>query len=218
MSGVIAVLGAVTVLALILRVATAALVLTGLPGDVARFQVRSAFFGAGFTTRESELVLNHPVRRQIAQWLIVGGAVGISGLVASSVISLAREGRVLLPLLTLLIGLGLLSFLASRLDRVLVRLSIAALRRTTSLEVHRYDALLRLSGEHAVSLIQVAPAGPLDGLALADLPAGVRPLGVQRRDGDYLDAPPATLVLAAGDALAVYGRDDDLSPLAPPPA
>ena len=216
MSGVLAVLGAFIILALILRVATAALVLTGLPEDVARFQVRSAFFGAGFTTRESELVLNHPVRRRITQWLIMLGAVGISGLAASSIITLSREGDPLAPIAALAGGLALLWALSSirPLDRALVALCAAALRRTTRLQVVPHETLLRLSGEHEVALVQVVTGGPLDGRATGDLPAGVRVLGVQRRDGTYVDAPPATLVFEAGDAVAVYGRDDDLPPLA----
>ena len=212
MSGVLAVLGAFTILALILRVATAALVLTGLPQDVARFQVRSAFFGAGFTTRESELVLNHPVRRRITQWLIVLGAIGISGLAASSIVALSREGNLLAPVIALAGGLALLWGLSSirPLDRALVSLCAAALRRTTAIEVAPHETLLRLSGEHAVSLVQVVAGGPLDGRAIGDLPEGMRVLGVERGDGTYADAPPATLMLRAGDAVAVYGRDDQL--------
>jgi hypothetical protein len=209
MAGVLAVLAAVVLLALILRVATAALVLTGLPHDIARFQVRSAFFGVGYTTQESETIVNHPVRRRIVLWLIVGGAVGIAGVLASSVVTLAREGNVALPLLTLLAGIAIVAGLGSirGLDRALVRVCEAALRRTTALEVSDYEALLRLSGEHAVSQVTVRAGGRLAGRPLSDLPAGALVLGVQRVDGAYLDAPPASLVLGAGDALAVYGRD-----------
>lgn len=210
MSGVLGILGAIVFLALVLRVATAALVLTGLSSDVAKFQVRSAFFGAGFTTRESEQVLNHPVRRRIVQWLIVGGAVGISGVVASSIVSLAREGHPLLPLVTLLAGMGIVTAITSltALDQALVRASAAVLRRTTSLETAGYDVLLRLSGDHAVSLVTARAGGALVGRPLSELPPEVTVLGVQRAAGEYVDAPPASLVVEAGDALAVYGPDD----------
>ncbi len=39
--------------------------MTGLSWDAASFQSYSAFFGVGFTTREAELVVNHPIRRRI---------------------------------------------------------------------------------------------------------------------------------------------------------
>jgi uncharacterized membrane protein HdeD (DUF308 family) len=50
---------------IIVRVAAIMLKSTGLSQDVARFQARSAFTGTGFTTRESEAIINHPVRRRI---------------------------------------------------------------------------------------------------------------------------------------------------------
>ena len=50
---------------LVTRVATVMLTATGLSREVARFQARSAFTGAGYTTTESESVVNHPVRRRI---------------------------------------------------------------------------------------------------------------------------------------------------------
>ena len=42
---------------IILRVASEALILTGLSREAARFQARSAWTGTGFTTAESELVV-----------------------------------------------------------------------------------------------------------------------------------------------------------------
>jgi Trk-type K+ transport system membrane component len=53
-----------TVLLFVVRVAAVALRLTGLVESVARFQALSAISGAGFTTRESESIVNYPVRRQ----------------------------------------------------------------------------------------------------------------------------------------------------------
>ena len=74
--------------------------LTGLSRDIARFQMRSAFFGVGYTTAEAETIVNHPVRRKIVQMLLVAGAIGISGVVGSSILTLARrEDSILAPLL-----------------------------------------------------------------------------------------------------------------------
>ena len=81
MIAVLAILGAVVVLALILRVGTAALVVSGVSRDIARFQVRSAFFGVGYTTAEAEMIVNHPFRRRMVQWLMLMGAIGITGVI-----------------------------------------------------------------------------------------------------------------------------------------
>lgn len=56
----------VAVISLVItRIATLAFVLTGMSTEAARFQARSALTGTGFTTGESEAVVNHPVRRRI---------------------------------------------------------------------------------------------------------------------------------------------------------
>ena len=59
------------------RIATVALVHTGLGRETARFQARSAFTGVGFTTNEAEGIVTHPVRRRIVMWLMLVGNVGI---------------------------------------------------------------------------------------------------------------------------------------------
>lgn len=62
---------------IITRVATVALALTGMSQPAARFQARSALTGAGFTTSESERVVNHPVRRRVIMWLMLVGNTGL---------------------------------------------------------------------------------------------------------------------------------------------
>jgi len=71
MAAIISLLIVVALSLLITRVATVALTLTGMSREAARFQARSAFSGVGFTTRESEQVMQHPVRRRIILLLIL---------------------------------------------------------------------------------------------------------------------------------------------------
>ena len=63
---------------LAVRAGTTALMMTGLSWDTASFQSYSAFFGVGFTTREAEMVVNHPVRRRIIRDLILAGNIGVT--------------------------------------------------------------------------------------------------------------------------------------------
>lgn len=44
--------------------------LTGVPIEKARFQVTSLLTGTGFTTKESEIIVQHPTRRKLAVWLM----------------------------------------------------------------------------------------------------------------------------------------------------
>lgn len=59
------------------RVATIALVGTGMSTDAASFQARSALMGVGYTTAEAEDAINHPIRRRIILWLMTFGNAGI---------------------------------------------------------------------------------------------------------------------------------------------
>src|SRR6056297_2200984 len=72
-----------TLSVLITKIATEALVHTGLSKQAAKFQARSAFTGVGFTTGEAENVVNHPVRRKIILSLMLIGNVGIISAIAS---------------------------------------------------------------------------------------------------------------------------------------
>lgn len=71
---------------LITRIATIALTYTGLSHQSAKFQARSAFTGVGFTTSESEKVVNHPVRRRILLLMMLVGNAGIVTVIATFIL------------------------------------------------------------------------------------------------------------------------------------
>lgn len=77
MNSVITLLVALTLSLLVNRIATVMLTHTGLSRDSARFQSSSALTGVGFTTRESQAVVDHPVRRRILMALMLIGNSGI---------------------------------------------------------------------------------------------------------------------------------------------
>ena len=59
------------VLWLLIEILAVVFKLTGLDFDKARFQIISIITHTGFTTRESELIAQHKMRRQIASWLMI---------------------------------------------------------------------------------------------------------------------------------------------------
>src|SRR5699024_8673920 len=71
------------------RIATMMLIHTGLSQEMVRFQARSAFTGSGFTTTETESVMNHPVRRKIIFSLMLMGNAGLVTVVSSLVLAFA---------------------------------------------------------------------------------------------------------------------------------
>ncbi|GLB59980.1 TrkA C-terminal domain-containing protein [Cytobacillus sp. NCCP-133] len=56
---------------------------TGLDKHVARFQVISMLTGTGFTTGESELIIDHPIRRRLGAFLILFGAFSLAVIISA---------------------------------------------------------------------------------------------------------------------------------------
>jgi hypothetical protein len=222
---ILSLLAILTLSVVITRVATVMLTATGLSRDIARFQARSAFSGAGFTTNESESVVNHPVRRRIVLQLMLLGAAGIVTSLTSLLLSFAgTTGQQTANRIAVLVGgLVALRILAgSRLvDRALTRLTEWALRRYTRLNVRDYDKLLHISDDFAVAELEAREGDWLTGRELGELrlrEEGVIVLGVYRRSEEYLGVPIGTTRIEPGDRIVVYGEDDAVPALAERPA
>lgn len=214
MPAIISLFVAVTLSLLVTRIASEALTLTGLSRQSARFQARSAFTGSGFTTEESEGVVNHPVRRRIIMWLMFLGNAGIVTVISSVVLTFvttARSNQWMLRILLLVLGLALLSVLIRHrgFNRYLNRLVRWALRSWTNLDVRDYANLLHLKGEYRVMELQVNPSDWLANKQLHQLrlkAEGIMVLGIQRRDKTYVGAPNGSTYIRPFDLLILYGR------------
>lgn len=68
---------------IVVEIAAALLIMTGLNRDIARFQAVSMLTATGFTTKESELVLRHPFRRRIAIFLILFGVFSLAVIIST---------------------------------------------------------------------------------------------------------------------------------------
>jgi hypothetical protein len=207
---------------IITRVATIALALTGMTQPSARFQARSALTGAGFTTSESERVVNHPVRRRIIMTLMLVGNTGLVLAASLMVVFLGGSDRGLLqrwqPVVLLLGGLVALYAVARSawVERVLGHWIERVLARRTDLAQRDYASLLRLGGDYRVVEMTVEEGDWLAGHRLAELKLaheGVLVLGVTRTDGAYVGAPRGDILLAAGDIVILYGRQSVLGDL-----
>lgn len=204
------------------RVASVALMFTGLSRELARFQSLSAFMGVGFTTSESECVVQHPVRRRIIKILILLGNAGfIAGISAMLPVFISGEQDAATffgKLGVLAFGLILLAVAASSkwLDRQLSRLVEWALRRWTKLDVWDYPDLLQLGSGYSVCRMAVEAGNWVEGKTLGEVrlgDEGVQVLGIRRATGDYVGAPIGTTQFRAGDNLVVYGKTEHVAEL-----
>jgi len=207
---------------LITRLASHALVLTGMSRETARFQARSAFTGTGFTTVESEGIVGHPVRRRIIMVLMVVRSAGVVSVIISLMLSFVDAGdgepARLVRLAWLVGGVVLLAGLGrlSAVDRLLNRFVAWVLGHWTDLESRDYVGLLQLSDNYEVMELHVDPDDWIAGRRLEDcrLPdEGVTVLGIVREDGTYLGVPRGEAIVEAENTLIIYGHTDALQEL-----
>jgi hypothetical protein len=210
-------LAVVTLSVLVTRVATVVLVATGISSQEARFQARSALTGTGFTTREAEAVVTHPLRRRVVMTLMLVGNAGLVAAASSLIIGFrgGSTGAQLWRVLELLAGLMLLVAVSRsrRVDRWLTGTISTLINRHTTLPRRDLGGLLQLSGDYSVKELAVTEDDWLAGRPLGELglrDEGIVVLGLTRKDGQYLGAPTGTTEVRDGDVLVVYGRSESL--------
>ena len=197
------------------RVATGALVATGVPHDVASFQARSAFSGAGFTTVEAESVVNHPLRRRIIATTMFVGNLGTPTLIVTVLIGFLAPGPGSTTERGMVTFSGLLLLFLLVINKPLQRvLSKAGQRYATGRLIPHlesgYSELLSLGDGYVVGSVRLAAdAGDtyrsLRGLNEAF--SGLHVLGVRQGDR-FIGMSPADVALHEGDELVLFGPRD----------
>lgn len=203
---------------LIVKIATVALVHTGVSQSLARFQARSAFSGTGFTTAEAEKIVEHPVRRRIISLLMIVRNAGLITAISSLILSfvnVTESADGLIRVLLLAFGVAVLWLAASSswFDQHLSRYISWALNRWTHIENYDFEDLLNLSGEYRIYEIQVDEDDWLADRTLEELKLpeeGVYVLGIHRHDGHYVGVPKSSTRLNAGDRAVLYGKRERL--------
>lgn len=205
---------------LCVRLGSTALQLTGMSQHVAQFQAASAFFGVGFTTKEAELVVDHPVRRRIILHLIVAGNIGLTSALATLLVTFTSSNErgiggtfawlALTALLTLAIAL---LFNLQVIRRPLDGMMKWSLQRAGIGHIRDYDYLLNLRDGFVVFDKKISRDHQWIDKALWETrPSddGVVVLGIYREDGHFIGAPHKDTRVQYGDVLMVYGRDEDV--------
>jgi hypothetical protein len=134
---------AILISALVVKVGTVALTMTGMDRRKAAFQAKSAFTNTGWTTREAELIMAHDQRRRIVGAMMVLGYAGFASVIATLIASLGQRGVIgLFRSLAVLAVAILFIYLLARwrgLDRRLTAEIEKRLRQTTNLRVANFE-------------------------------------------------------------------------------
>ena len=201
------------------RLGTLALQRTGLSRESASFQAQSAFMGVGFTTSESETVVNHPVRRRILRMLMWGGYSGITVTVSTIVSGVGSSDGHLLRFLGLMLvtaGVLLSVWQITSVRELADRLLTVVVARIPHLEVIDFEELLEFDKGYTVAQLHVDRNRWMTGRTLRDLrlaDEGVLVLSVTRASGATIGTPEADTTLEVGDRILIYGHQESLERL-----
>ena len=206
-----------SLLIIIVEIMTVALKGTGMSMEKARFQVISIVTTIGFSTRESELIVQHPIRRKIAAGLMI-----ISYMMTATLISLVltmfkdRESTGYIA-----IGLGVMAILMvffSRHQKTLRKIEVGLEKKVRKSISKKHgkrtvEELMRLNGEYSVAEIVLPDTDcPLCDLQLreSDLEMmHIRVLNVDKGD-IFIHFPTSETKLESGDKLLVYGKIESI--------
>lgn len=200
------------------RVGAIVLVFTGLPEDVAKFQARSALFGCGFTTAESEEVMSDPVRRKIIYKLMLLGHVGIIATISGAILGVVKLGNSEESIIfhcslffgsLLIVGLLARSTLFERLVYKAFRLISKRFKLFSS---YRMAHLATLPHNHTVMEYAVKahhhPA-PIKTLKSQESPVTI--LAIHQSDGSFTSHPAPETEIRGNDTLYLYGAEKEIA-------
>lgn len=210
-----------TVSSTIVRVAGVFLEYTGIPRHIARLQAMSALSGTGFTTAESELILQTPERRKVLASLIVTGSIGLASVVATLVVGAFGVHQTLNGVL--LQGSAILAailfvryvLLSRKADDLICGIAYAWLARHGTRS--SYDILYQIDSETFLAAHRLAASPPQDprdwpvrglsviGIQPEEQPAPMRPWAGEPvpKDAALLLAGPAQAHAAFAEAYGV---------------
>ena len=146
-----------TISTILVRIASTIMRLTGLPDNVARFQSLSAMTGTGFTTRESELIVNYPIRRRVLMTLMIIGNIGLVSVVSTIVVAFSEIGPERASVVqqvfwfTAALAVNFLVIVNPVVDGLLCRFLSWVLVRTTNLGKRRFVRLLSLEDDMTIA-------------------------------------------------------------------
>ena len=198
--------------ALVVRIATVALKMTGMDEKRARFQALSAFTGTGFTTRDSELIVGHDQRRRIVMALMILGNAGLITVVATLILSFAKGGLPPVPVKLLLLALAIYIIyrLASHkgLTRKFTKKVEEKLARSAIFVKKSMEETLRLAKGYGVAEVVLKGGSPIIGLTLDKAGLKKREIMVLaiERGKDINHTPKGKDMLCESDTLICYGK------------
>jgi K+/H+ antiporter YhaU regulatory subunit KhtT len=183
----------------------------------ARFQARSAFTGAGFTTSESEQVVKHPIRRKIIMTLLLLGNAGVVTAISSLIIGFTaqNDGGHRDEILILIVGILFLYLItrSKKLERLLDKILTRLITKYSGLRPRSFARLMTVMDDYEVIEVSVEQNSWLCNSTLADLKLteeGILVLGILKNGVEYNGVPRGDYKVKEEDKLIMYGHGDTI--------
>jgi hypothetical protein len=201
---------------LVIEIAVVLMRSTGLKYDIARFQVISLLTSTGFTTKESELILGHPVRRRLSMFLILFGVFSFAVIISSISSILAPEFRIsYLAVIPIILSVILyLLRLPSILPILKSKFNLPMEQKFEISELPINDVLLH-SKEDAFVEIPIGPESSRVGHTLEKLDQGGADINLLfiQRGTETVRKRRLQTKLVSGDILYLYGDEKAINQL-----
>lgn len=194
----------------VIEINTSIFVATGLERKVARFQVISMLTGTGFTTGESELIIDHPVRRRLGAFLILFGAFSLA-VIISAISNLLSDNFYTMEIAYVAGGLLALLFLlkAPAVQKMIGKQMKSKLKENYELADLPIRDVLLMDKEDEVREISIKEDSPFEGKTfdeIIDRQDDLILLFIKRGDINIRQKSHQTN-LEPGDRLVLYGNN-----------
>ena len=215
---VIPVILIIVISALIVKVASVALNLTGLDRKRSTFQALSAFTGTGFTTRDAEFIVNNDVRRRIIMILMVLGNAGLISIISTLLFSFMKGGMnatpvlinvvVILVVIMLLVGLSRQDALMRRFTKKIQE----KLVESSTFTRRPVEEIMRLAEGYGIAEVNLRDDCEEVGKSLNDSTFRAKDILIIaiERGSKVIPAPGAQDRIFDGDTLICYGKMDNI--------
>ncbi|WP_297517463.1 TrkA C-terminal domain-containing protein [uncultured Clostridium sp.] len=189
--------------------------LTGIPMHKAKFQVISLLTSTGYTTKESEIIAQHPVRRKIASWLMIFSYLS-TAIFISFIIRIISHGLDDVKSMSItagfVVGFALLVFLVMRssipekIELIIERLILKS-KRWHNLHEDKLISVFQKKG-YGIYEIYIGKSNYLIGKSIID--SGLKDLEIQvlsiDRGDKLINFPSPHYIFEVTDRITVYGN------------
>lgn len=209
---VVPVLLVIAVSVFIVKIATIAMKMTGLEEKKAHFQALSAFTGTGFTTKDSEFILENNTRRKIVMILMVLGNAGLITVITTIVISFGRSN-----VAGLLVNVGIVLFVLFVLFKISTHKGVAKflndkiesrLEKSPPFMRRPVEEIVRIAKNYGIAEVSIKENCQDLGKALSESTFrenDILILAIERENA-VIPTPKATDRITLGDTLICYGK------------